>query len=1053
VDAGLKLDERLEDNSKYSVVNGAGGAGLYADRKLSAFPAGTGLLKSNKNHLLDSHKEIFSHIKRAVPHLTEQLDILFEKVKNVLGDETVSFEEVERRAKCLEYGLLKHYPSVVMDSLDDAISIIKFYTDTLDDSNVYFETDVEDITKTVKSDGTIEYNVHLSNKSILNSDYVVLATGRFGPLANFQILKDNMIPRRLEIGFRVDIPSCPGLQDALYGHTMKKNKEHELCCDLKAKLDTPFVMSGKRVIGQARTFCVCDPTIYDGKDTKDKEAVGYTVESRDIFSGITSFSGSSSYDEFVKRCDSDEPTSHLHKGSNLGMMLRFTDTDIISSFSDLVFARCTKEISGVVTLDTEDDIDVNVKKLSEYFPIDLCYVIYNGIISLLEAIAQKSIIGKIKLYGPCVEGVGYYPDVDDQTYQLKNNEGFFVAGDCVGHTRGLLQAMVMGDVVAKYVSTMYLEREISELLMEYQSVALPELSYNKVMSSPEHSEFYFNKHNEMVKLFKSFDRTVDGEKFYKGRYADILQKLFPVKFVGNTGSMGVIYELHHFFLDKDVYGTNGQLHYISQKAMLLYILLCNVVEKNKDMLKSFVTVHAYDSMSKGLKEHLKPLLNSIYTTIDNYLFKSCVLALRTRTSIETRDTYNDVPVMQSAFHFSPFSLNDYKMVGSENEEALKDLELSVVSIVGAYLDTFFDMAIKQLDLPLIMCRTKIETQAPSILPVIKDEEPIYLECHVKVNMKRIDGSALTYHEKKNLIQTLATLVEGADAVDPDLLNVVAVSINLLKHLEYGQQFFLTYRTDTCEEMDYVTRRFSKMMKKLISLVPELSVYQFRFVTDSECVVYDNYRDLDLVWFPVTKNFMNVNYKRNIDSLLDSAHDVFIVTSNPDKLEEYRTAISTAGVKLSLHRSQVELGEPNVIDLINAAKLKTMEAFEKIGHSVVTETTGLVINDKFPGALTGQIIEGMGLDNFIRTYGGQNVTAVTVIGQYNVYSSDEIKLYIGTVRGTILESKPRGSGGFGWDSIFVPNELDGETFAEMSLEKKSKYSMRTRALENYLKSLV
>jgi XTP/dITP diphosphohydrolase len=47
-------------------------------------------------------------------------------------------------------------------------------------------------------------------------------------------------------------------------------------------------------------------------------------------------------------------------------------------------------------------------------------------------------------------------------------------------------------------------------------------------------------------------------------------------------------------------------------------------------------------------------------------------------------------------------------------------------------------------------------------------------------------------------------------------------------------------------------------------------------------------------------------------------------------------------------------------------------------------------------------------------------------------------------GTIAESE-RGDNGFGYDSIFIPNDGDGRTFAEMSAAEKDAVSHRGRAL--------
>jgi XTP/dITP diphosphohydrolase len=49
-------------------------------------------------------------------------------------------------------------------------------------------------------------------------------------------------------------------------------------------------------------------------------------------------------------------------------------------------------------------------------------------------------------------------------------------------------------------------------------------------------------------------------------------------------------------------------------------------------------------------------------------------------------------------------------------------------------------------------------------------------------------------------------------------------------------------------------------------------------------------------------------------------------------------------------------------------------------------------------------------------------------------------------GTIATA-PRGTNGFGYDPVFVPDDGDGRTFAEMTGEEKHSRSHRGRALAN------
>ena len=60
-----------------------------------------------------------------------------------------------------------------------------------------------------------------------------------------------------------------------------------------------------------------------------------------------------------------------------------------------------------------------------------------------------------------------------------------------------------------------------------------------------------------------------------------------------------------------------------------------------------------------------------------------------------------------------------------------------------------------------------------------------------------------------------------------------------------------------------------------------------------------------------------------------------------------------------------------------------------------------------------------------------------------------EVFFGHCRGTLAES-PRGSGGFGYDPAFVPDELDGvRTMAELTDPEKDAISHRGRAVEAFL----
>jgi XTP/dITP diphosphohydrolase len=67
------------------------------------------------------------------------------------------------------------------------------------------------------------------------------------------------------------------------------------------------------------------------------------------------------------------------------------------------------------------------------------------------------------------------------------------------------------------------------------------------------------------------------------------------------------------------------------------------------------------------------------------------------------------------------------------------------------------------------------------------------------------------------------------------------------------------------------------------------------------------------------------------------------------------------------------------------------------------------------------------------------------------TAEGIQLYEGVVYGQIALDE-RGDYGFGYDRIFIPNDGDGRTFAEMLPEEKVAMSHRSRAVRAWITGL-
>jgi XTP/dITP diphosphohydrolase len=78
---------------------------------------------------------------------------------------------------------------------------------------------------------------------------------------------------------------------------------------------------------------------------------------------------------------------------------------------------------------------------------------------------------------------------------------------------------------------------------------------------------------------------------------------------------------------------------------------------------------------------------------------------------------------------------------------------------------------------------------------------------------------------------------------------------------------------------------------------------------------------------------------------------------------------------------------------------------------------------------------------------RTATVQTALGYAD---SDGVQVFTGSLNGT-LATEPRGSNGFGYDSLFIPAGSD-YTFAEMTDEQKNTISHRRLAVDALRKGL-
>ena len=166
--------------------------------------------------------------------------------------------------------------------------------------------------------------------------------------------------------------------------------------------------------------------------------------------------------------------------------------------------------------------------------------------------------------------------------------------------------------------------------------------------------------------------------------------------------------------------------------------------------------------------------------------------------------------------------------------------------------------------------------------------------------------------------------------------------------------------------------------------------------------------------------------------------LIFITGNQNKVNEFSQIL-----KVPITMKQLELDEIQSINVLEVVERKLKDAYKAVGEPVIVEDTGLHIGyiNQFPGALIKHYYKCLKSDGIAMAHGTSPATAITIIGYHN---GEKVMYFKGEIKGRI-SSNPRGTNGFGWDNIFIPDGYT-KTFAEMTAEEKNNCSMRMLALK-------
>jgi XTP/dITP diphosphohydrolase len=175
--------------------------------------------------------------------------------------------------------------------------------------------------------------------------------------------------------------------------------------------------------------------------------------------------------------------------------------------------------------------------------------------------------------------------------------------------------------------------------------------------------------------------------------------------------------------------------------------------------------------------------------------------------------------------------------------------------------------------------------------------------------------------------------------------------------------------------------------------------------------------------------------------------ITLITGNPGKAAEYAAML---GIEVT--PAKASLTEIQALDVADVAARKAADAYAQLREPVLVDDTGLAICawNGLPGALVAWFIDTVGPQGILNMAAGLTDRRATVTTALGYADATGAQVFQGTVNG-FLATELRGTSGFGYDPIFIPDS-DPRTYAEMTSEEKNKISHRRRAVEAMRKGL-
>ncbi len=186
--------------------------------------------------------------------------------------------------------------------------------------------------------------------------------------------------------------------------------------------------------------------------------------------------------------------------------------------------------------------------------------------------------------------------------------------------------------------------------------------------------------------------------------------------------------------------------------------------------------------------------------------------------------------------------------------------------------------------------------------------------------------------------------------------------------------------------------------------------------------------------------------------------LIFATNNQHKVEEIRSIIGDEIMVISLKEAGIDIDIPEPYFTLEANASEKSRTIHKLTkQNCFSEDTGLEVEalNGEPGVQSARYAGEeknfqANIDKLLEKLRGQENPTAKFRTVISLIWNDKEFLFEGVSEGKIIHEQ-RGERGFGYDPVFVPDQSEN-TFAEMTLDEKNKYSHRRKAMDKLISFL-